>query len=160
MLTDAYRDRKMRKFEYKVINRLVGVEKRLAYYRDEKESEIKRFFAYKGSIDVEKLNKAESELRRLNKEKEELEDELDSLKKPKYIHIELDESVDSYKEEIKKLQDRKMEIVSSIAKYNTLIETTTARFNELDTSIHESRVSMETSELVSLIDYLKSRISY
>ena len=29
MLTDAYRDRKMRKFEYKVINRLVGVEKRL-----------------------------------------------------------------------------------------------------------------------------------
>jgi recombinational DNA repair ATPase RecF len=45
-----------------------GAQKRLEYYRNQKEKEIKDFFTYKGSIETDKFEQCEEELKSLKKE--------------------------------------------------------------------------------------------
>jgi DNA repair exonuclease SbcCD ATPase subunit len=136
-----------------------GVQKRLEYYKKEKEKEIKDFFTYKGSIETDRFESCEEESKALLDERKELLDELKNLPQPKYLHIELDESVDVYKNEVKQLQDKKMNIVSNLAKHNTLIESLTESLHELDDKINTTRADMETSELTEYIADLKKKIA-
>ncbi len=138
-------------------------QKRVDTLREQKEAEIKKFFAYKGRIHTDNFEKAEAEIDTLEKEEREIERELRLLETPKYLHVidgDCTDILNQYDSEIKKYMEKKISLASKLAEENTKLQMLTEKYTSLDASIHEIRTSIEISELEENIKQLQDSIAY
>jgi DNA repair exonuclease SbcCD ATPase subunit len=131
--------------------------------QNQKEAEIKKFFAYKGRIHTDEFDKADQEIASLEEEEKEIAKEMRLLESPKYVHVidkDCNDLIHDYDQTIKGYMEQKINLASKLAELNTKLQMLTEKYTSLDASIHEIRTSIEISELQENIKQLQESIAY
>ena len=138
-------------------------QKNLTHLKEQKENQIKAFFAYKGSVDTKRFIQFDQELKRVNTEIYNVKYALERLKKPKYTHIELSEEENTatyYNKQLHMYHEERMQYASQLAACQTKLSAMQETYRALEKELSEVIDTMQITELQDMITDLQAKISY
>ena len=136
-------------------------ESNLVFYRNRKEEEIKKFYKYQGSLDLSTFDNYDAMVEDLVSKIMNLDNEINKLPKPKYLHITVGDrnSLSTYKSQVERYQNKRVELVSIRATYLANISELEEKLKEYNSLISETVSSEEEDELKEFISSLEKSIA-
>ena len=144
-------------------------EKRVNSLKKEKENTIKKFFAYKGSIDSSTLERFDELVNKYKKSITDLKEEYYKLPKPNFVHIiqENTNILESYNNELRELNNKKNELTSILATMKSQYFAMDDKIREINNKMIEAtenimldkEISNKESELTNYLNKLESDVN-
>ena len=134
--------------------------KLLEYHKKEKEETIKKFFTYKGSIDLSSIESYDESLLKYNHDLQELRNQISSLKKPMYTYLTINDKnpLSDFNDKLLQYDTVKSELVYEMATINTKIEKLNEDKFGLEKKLNEANSVSEMNELETYLNELKEKI--
>ena len=127
----------------------------LASYQKKKEDAIKEFFSYKGSIESSGFDTVLDDIQTIKDSIYDIEHKLKKLDKPKYFHIQTQDQLTEYNNQLSRLNKEKMNVVSHIAAMNTQYDYCNDDYTTLESELEKAKDISEEKELKEYIQMLE-----
>ena len=113
----------------------------------------RKFYEFKGSINIDEINRMEAEYEDIEESIRDKKHELSSLSKPKYIHITTDtDTLAAYQSQLDILNERRAKIVSERAVLLSKRDDVQFKLDEANSALETAR---EDQRKTDMKDYLK-----
>ena len=134
-------------------------EAKIKSLQQEKEEVIKDFSSYSATVNVEAITNNSSNIKNLSSEKRDIESSINSLTKPKYVHIKFNDQnpIERYSASIDKLNEERTKYAIEISKINIEISSIDNDIATLDSEYTKSLSERDINETKEYLKELKEK---
>ena len=134
-------------------------EAKIKSLQQEKEEVIKDFSSYSAIVNVEAITNNSTNIKNLSSEKRDIESSINSLTKPKYVHIKFNNQnpIERYSASIDKLNEERTKYAIDISKINIEISSIDNDITTLDSEYTKSLSERDINETKEYLKELKEK---